>query len=104
MPPRRAQPQARVLIGRDGPFPTGEGREPSPVHASDSEETFDNKMRWRWRMWKRWRWWGWKVLYRLRQNARLQRRRRRAAVLAGRNFLPTAVPMAVAMRIAEFLG
>ena len=76
------------------------------MHASDSEETFDNKMRWRWRRWKRWRWWGWKVLHRLRQNVRRkrrERRERRAAVLAGRNLLPAAIPVAVAMRIAAFL-
>ena len=81
--------------GGSVPYRLGHGT-PSPVHTSDSEDTYNNKMRWRWL--------GRKVLYRLRLNLRRKRCERWTAMLGGRNLLPADLPMVVVRRIAEFLG
>ena len=73
----RGSPQrAAMPNGHREPYRIRHGESPSPCHTSDSEETWDNKMRYRWM--------ARKMLFKLRLNIKLKklmRRERRIAMV-----------------------
>ena len=95
--PGLARPtRASMPNGHREPFRIGDAS-PSPVHTSDTEETWAHK--------KRWHWLARKVLHRFRANAaRKKKLRRRVARLTSGKILPRFVSESIAERIAKFLG
>ena len=81
--------------GHRDPYRMSHGSSPSPVHTSDSEETYTNK--------KRWWWVASKVFWRLRNNVRRKKQARGMGALASLKLLPKDLPVIVFTLLADFL-